>query len=346
MCSERALLFSVSHNSTRLVPQLRQSLQGHRPRYPSTSHSSLGTQNDQSLGSPFAYSRTSSQQWVPPTIQGGGGSSPCADPYASVYPLTSVSEMASEAIQFPVPSNTSMFATPDPQYQISIPELEPGPSNLSGRCSEVLHTLIAPNAEFEFNFRTQHPYENQPPIPKAHTPHHENSGPSLASSSAQYPAARSTHILSISGPPSHTHRSSVAFLPFVDPPTSLSSSDLQDDFIDAPPSASPASDDGSSQVGDHNPSQQGTSSTTSEAKRKIRRSGKRKRVDNPKDEKAAKRLRDQRQIDTENLEKLRKLLRVGEVQKKELTAARTSQSSRISWMMKYCFQWSTKREGS
>jgi len=206
--------------------------------------------------------------------------------------------------------------------------------------------MASEDVQFEPNFLTQPPLENQPPISTIYTSYHGCSRPSLANSGVRYPAAGPAHMVPISGPSSQTHRDSVDPRPFVDPIPVRSSSGLQDDFIAAPPLTGPAPDGDSSQIGGYNLPQQATSSAAPAAARKIRGPGKRKRVDNPKDEKAAKRLRGQRESDAKNLEELRQILCVGVVQKKDLIGARTCQSSCISLMMNECFQWSTRQERS
>jgi hypothetical protein len=241
-------------------------------------------------------------------------------------------------MQLHVPSNTSTFATPDPQHQVPAQEFEPGPSDTRRRRSEVEDALNVSDVEFEPNLLTQPLLENQPPISSTDAPYHGCSGPSLACLSAQYPAAGPAPIVPISGPSSQTHRGSVDFRAFMDP--------FQDDLIAALPITGPAPYGDSSQIGGYSLPQQATSSAAPAEARKIRWPGKRKRVDNPKDEQAAKRLRCQRESDAKNLEELRQILRVGVVQKKDLIGARTCQPSCISFMMNVSFQWSSRQERS
>lgn len=245
-------------------------------------------------------------------------------------------------MQFHVPPNTSTFTTPDPQCHVPIQEFEPGPSDTRRRRSEVGDAFNVPNMHFEPNVLTQPHFENQPPLFTSY--YYGCSGPSLANSSVRYPAAGPAHTVPISGPSLQTLRGSVDSLPFVDPFPVRSSSGLQDDLTADPPLNGPAPNGDSSQIGGHNLSQQGTSSAAPAVARKIRRPGKRKRVETPKYENAAKRLRCQRESDAKNLEELRQILGVGVVQKKDLIGARTCPSSWISLMMNECFQWSTRQE--
>jgi len=126
----------------------------------------------------------------------------------------------------------------------------------------------------------------------------------------------------VPGPLSNTHRDSVASLNSVD------TSGLQDDlYSNAPLFPASGSDDVSSQIEGYNLPQQGPYSVASDAEHEESDNGNRKRNDNLKDPKAAKRLRKQRKIDRNNLKEMRKILipeGVGKVYKKDLTTMCTS----------------------
>ena len=183
--------------------------------------------------------------------------------------------------------------------------------------------------------------ENQP-IPSAYPGW---SGASQATTlGAQYPAAAPSHM--VPGLSSHTH--AVAFPPVVDSCPSPSSSGLKDDLHGndgiAPLISGSVSNGDLSQTEDYDLSQQGASPAASSERRKVRRAGKRKRKDDPKDKKGTERLRDQRQADADNLEKLCEILGAPEAQKKDLFAICTSQSSCLSWTMDECCQWLCRLE--
>ena len=130
----------------------------------------------------------------------------------------------------------------------------------------------------------------------------------------------------VQGPSSYPHRGSVTSLYSEDSLQSHPSSAFQDD-LNATFLPRHASSGTPSQFTDHTLPHEGTSLAAPEALRKKRRTGKRKRIDNPEDPKAAERLRKQRQSDDENIEYLYKLLvpsSEGEVPKKERLSLSTS----------------------
>jgi hypothetical protein len=192
--------------------------------------------------------------------------------------------------------------------------------------------LESPRKKRRTGRRKRPALENQP-IPSVYTPYPGSSGASQATSGAQYSAAGPSHM--VPGSSSHTH--SVAFPPVVDSFPSPSSSGLQNDLygndgITPHIPGSPSNGD-LSQTEGHDFSQQSASAAspaTSSERRKVRRAGKRKRKDDPKDKKGTERLRGQRQTDADNLEKLCGILGAPEAQKKDIFAICTSQSTCLS----------------
>ena len=187
----------------------------------------------------------------------------------------------------------------------------------------------------------KHPALENQPIPSAYPPYPGWSGASQATSGAQYSAAGPSHT--VPGPSSHTHP--VAFPPVMDSFPSPSSSGLQNDLYDNVgiipliPESEPNDGDLSQTEGYDFSQQSASPAATSNERRKVRRAGKRKRKDDPKDKKGTERLRDQRQTDADNLEKLCEILGAPEAQKKDLFAICTSQSYYLSWTMDECCQW-------
>ena len=109
-----------------------------------------------------------------------------------------------------------------------------------------------------------------------------------------------------------------------------SSSGLQDEFVSSSPFFHALASPGApSQIVGHVLPQERASSAAPKAPVKPRRDGKRKRADNSKDPIAAKRLRDQREADEENIEKIVRMVvppSVGRVAKKDRLGLGTSQS--------------------
>ena len=103
---------------------------------------------------------------------------------------------------------------------------------------------------------------------------------------------------------------------------------MQVDLATATPFAGPASSGAHSRLADRAPAQQATPPTSPEEQSEEQRAtGKRRRLSEPKDPRAAKRLRSQRQVDEENLDALYKLLvpsSAGVVQKKDRLGISTS----------------------
>jgi hypothetical protein len=91
------------------------------------------------------------------------------------------------------------------------------------------------NAQFEFDFRTQHAFENQRLIQNAYSSHHEWSGPSPTTSAIPYPTAGLASMIPLSGPSFHVRRGSVASLSAVDSFPLPSSPILHDHFVGISP---------------------------------------------------------------------------------------------------------------
>lgn len=189
--------------------------------------------------------------------------------------------------------------------------------------------------------RKQPAQENQP-TPSTYPRYPEWSDSSQVTLGAQHSAAGPSHMVPVPSP--RTHRDSVASLYSL-----RSSPGLQDDLVAALPLPGEALDDTPVRIEGRDLSQQDTSSVEPEAPQKRRRTGKRKRVPNPKDPRAAKRLQDQRHNDDECIEMLFNLIvpkDVGQVAKKDRLLLSTSQSFRpFVWMMNECFQLPNMRRG-
>ena len=220
---------------------------------------------------------------------------------------------------------SNVIVTPIPPHCLPTVSQEQGlglaPSGATGRFSEV-GPLGAQHAQVDSLTRRAH--EKQP------TPSSYPSYPAI--STAQYPAAVPADM--VQGLSTYIHRNSVA------PPHSESSlqipslSALQDDLdSNATFSHRHASPNTPSHFKDHTPPQQGTSLAAPEALIKRWRADRRKRIGNPKDPKAAQRIKNQRRLDDENIEYLYKLLvpdSEGEVPKKDRLGLSTSQSLSLS----------------
>jgi len=174
--------------------------------------------------------------------------------------------------------------------------------------------LAPPSAKRRFNdvgrlgaqhaqvgFRNQHALENQP-TPDGYTPYPWSS-PSPATLPAQYQAAVPADM--VPGPSSFTRRESVVSLPSEESFQPSSSSSLQEG-LDGDATLSPRHTalGVPSHFADHILPEQDTSSAAPEVSRKRRRGVQRKRDPNPKDPKAADRLRNQRKTDDELIDLL------------------------------------------
>jgi hypothetical protein len=172
------------------------------------------------------------------------------------------------------------------------------------------------------DFLTQHATENQP-APSAYPTYPEWSDSSPAISTVLYPATVPADVVQY--PPSLTHRrESVVSLHSEDSFQFPSSSGLPDD-LDSNAAFSPryAPPGAPSHFAGHTFPRQGTSSAVPNA----RRTGIRKRVAEPKDPRAAKRLQNQRESDELNMEEMYRLFvpeGVGKVPKKDRCATSTS----------------------
>ena len=216
--------------------------------------------------------------------------------YACVPQSTpAILELASEAAQsIQLSSNIHSFSPRVPQRQSQ----EHAPSSFT-RPFGVDDTVLALNTQV--GHLAQHALENNwqytqreyAPFPR----------PSLAASSGQYRAAQPEYM--IPGPSSRTQRDSLASLYSEDSFPPSSSSGLQGVFVsDATPFLGQASPDTPPQIAGNALPQQRTSSSAPGASQRKRRTGTRKRNPNPKDPKAAQRLREQRKTDDEYINSL------------------------------------------
>jgi hypothetical protein len=135
------------------------------------------------------------------------------------------------------------------------------------------------NAQFDFDFRTQHASENQRLILNAYSSHHEWSDPSPITSAIPYPTAGLASMIPIPGPSFHVRRGSVASLAAASSFPLPSSPILDDHFVSISPVhpglAPPAAP---SQIADHALPHQDTSGSLGAplAPREEPRTGKRK----------------------------------------------------------------------
>ena len=231
------------------------------------------------------------------TILGGG----CGHADAGLYTgtpqliLKSPSEPA-QSTPLPVSLNASLLSPPfHPQHSP-----EPAPWSLGTRSSGADANNVK-NPQIPM-ILTPHFLENR----SIHSPFLEHPGFSPATSSTRYPTAEFTDMeLSLS---SHTHDNSLAFL------NTLSAGLGYHGTL--------------SQTAGHTPSQQATPPASPDSQSTEQHpTGKKRRLSMPKDPRAAKRLRSQRQGDDENLEALYKLLvprSAGVVQKKDRLGMSTS----------------------
>jgi hypothetical protein len=240
--------------------------------------------------------------------------------YAGV-PTPAILELASETAQSTqLSSNIRSFSPPVPQRQAP----EHAPSSFTGHFSGT----DAPSAQnTQFNFQTQYALEDQPTAGACPShPVWPATSSSPATLNAQNPTAEPTYIIPEQS--SHAHRGSLASLVSEDSFPFPSSSGLQDEFVSSSPFFHALASPGApSQIVGHVPPQEGASLAAPKAPVKPRRDGKRKRADNPKGPIAAKRLRDQREVDEENIEKIVKMVvppSVGRVAKKDRLGLGTS----------------------
>ena len=223
--------------------------------------------------------------------------------------LKSPSEPAQSRL-LPVSLDTNFLAPPTFPKQVP----EPAPWSFTRRSSgaDAGHTDNAQNP-----ISTPHAPQNESTPVMAHSPFPEHrpqvgSEPSSTISVARFPA----WFTDTRPEPSYPTQDDP--LAFLDLP---SSSGMQIDLVTATPFAGRASPGDYSQLEDDAPSQQATPPASPESQPEPQPiTGKRRRLSEPKDPKAAKRLRSQRQGDEENLEALYKLLvpsGAGAVQKKD-----------------------------
>ena len=258
---------------------------------------------------------------TPPAVQGGGRGSAGAGPSTELRRLkAAVSELPSgvgQLIHLTVPPNTDYLSSSVSPHQISgLP-----PSSARRHVSGV-NPLGAQHRQVDF--LTQPATENQP-APSAYPTYLEWSGSSPAISTALYPATVPPDMVQYQYPSSLTRRrESVVSLHSEDSFQFPSSSGLPDDLDnDAAFSPRYASPGAPSHFAGHTFPRQGTSS----AAPKARRTGIRKRVAEPKDPRAAKRLQNQRESDELNMEEMYRLFvpeSVGKVPKKDRCATSTS----------------------
>jgi hypothetical protein len=244
-------------------------------------------------------------------ILGGG----CGHADASLYAgmpqliLKSPSEPP-QSTPLPVSLNASLL--PPPSHPQRSPE--PAPWSLRTHSSGAIANHVE-NAQIPM-ILTPHFLDNQ----SIHAPFPGHPGFSPVTSSARFPTADFTDMEpSLS---SHTQDDSLGFLNLSSP------SGMQVDFITAPLSAGPGYPGALSQAAVHTPTQQATPPASPDSQPTEQHpTGKRRRLSVPKDPRAAKRLRTQRQGDDENLEALYKLLvprGAGVVQKKDRLSMSTS----------------------
>jgi len=244
------------------------------------------------------------------TVLGGGCGRAGAGSHTSVLQLTlkSASEPA-QSTPLPVSLNTSLLSPP------SYPQQSPEPAPWSStRRSSGVDAYRVDNAQFPI--LTSHRLGNE----STHPPFLERPDFSPATSSTPFLTAGFTDTKP--APSSHTQDGSLAFL------NPSSSSGMQVDLATATPFAGSASPGALSQVASPTPTQQATPPTSPESQPTQQLlTNKRRRLSAPKDPRAAKRLRSQRQGDDENLEALYKLLvpkSSGVVQKKDRLGISTS----------------------
>ena len=283
-------------------------------RHLSVSHSTPGTGvSHLSQSRPSSHSRVLSQPCLMPqtstAIGGGCGLADVANGLYAGVPellLKSPSEPAQSRL-LPVPLDKSLLAPPTFPRQVP----EPAPWSFTGpsAAADFSNTENAQNP-----LPALHAPENQsttvaayPPVPE----HHPGSSPAISSTRVSTAGFTDT----IPEPSYHMRDDPLAFLNLP------SSSDMQVDFITANPFDGRASPGPFSQPARHSPAQQATPPASPESQPEHQRlAGKRRRLSEPKDPKAAKRLRSQRQGDEENLEALYKLLvpdGAGAIQKKD-----------------------------
>ena len=258
---------------------------------------------------------------MPPAAQGGGGDSVGAGPSTGPCGLTPAVSGLLSGVARPVQLTMSNTDYSDPsasQYQIPGLARSGAKRRVSGDPLDGQHPQV--------DFLAQRGPENQPTL-SAYPTYPKWSGSSGAIPTVLYPAAVPADIL-VQYPSSLTHRESIVSLHSEDSFQIPSSSGLQDD-LDSNAAFSPryASPGAPSHSAGHTFSQQGTSSAVPQAPRKARRTGIRKRVAEPKDPRAAKRLQNQRESDELNMEEMYKLFvpaSVPKVSKKHRTATSTS----------------------
>ena len=177
------------------------------------------------------------------------------------------------------------------QHQV----LGPAPSARTKRRISEFGRLDAQHTQV--SFLNQHTFENQP-TPDGYTQHPWSNSPP-ANSIAQYPAAV---------PSSLAHRGSDVSMHSEESNQLSSSSGLRDDLGGSATFPSRYASPGAPSLASHTLPQRGTASAGPKPLRTKRRPGQRKRVLDPKDPKAAERLRNQRESDDEHIEDVLTLL--------------------------------------
>jgi hypothetical protein len=255
------------------------------------------------------------------TILGGG----CIHADAGLYAgtpqlfLTSPASEPAQSTPLPVSLNASLLSLPShPQHS---PEPAPWSLRTPSGGADASHVE---NAQIPV-ILTPHFLENQ----SIHSPFLEHPGFSPATSSTRFSSADFTDMeLSLS---SHTQDGSLDFLNLSSP------SGMQVDLVPTTLSAGPGYPGVLSQAAGHTLTQQATPPASPESQSTEQHpTGKRRRLSVPKDPRAAKRLRSQRQGDDENLEALYKLLvprSAGVVQKKDRLSMSTSPLFLLYWTM-------------
>ena len=251
-----------------------------------------------------------------PAAQGGGcGPADAASVSYAGTPeliLKSPSEPAQSRL-LPVSLDTNFLAPPT--FPKQVPEPAPWSFTRHSRHSSGADAGHVDNAQNPNS--TPHAPQNQPTPVAAYSPfpeHHPQVGSESSSmvSVARFPAGFPDTRPEPSYP---TQYDPFAFLNLP------SSSGMQVDLVTATPFAGRASPGAYSRLEDDAPSQQATPPASPESQPEPQPiTGKRRRLSEPKDPKAAKRLRSQRQGDEENLDALYKLLvpsAAGAVQKKD-----------------------------
>ena len=235
-----------------------------------------------------------------PAVQHSEGGSVGVDPSTSPRQLNPAVPVLSSWVAQPVQLTVSIPGYLDPSVdQHQVPG--PAPSGAKRRISEVgrldaQHTQVG--------FLNQHTLENYS-TPDAYTPYSWSNSPPT-NSTAQFPADVPADMMP--GPSPLAHRGSDVSMHSEGSFQLSSSSGLQDDLDSNAAFPSTYASPGAPSLASHTLLHQGTSSAVPKPPGKKRRSGQRKREPNPKDPRAAERLRNQRKSDDEYIEDILTLL--------------------------------------